>query len=40
MLAHHRDPFDRLMLAQAMVEDLVLISRDGYFKSYDVDLLW
>ena len=37
---HHRDPFDRLMLAQAMVEDLVLISRDGYFKSYDVDLLW
>ena len=37
---HHRDPFDRLMLAQSTVEDLVLISRDGYFKSYDVDVLW
>jgi len=37
---HHRDPFDRLMLAQAAVDDLVFISRDTYFKSYDVNLLW
>jgi len=31
---HHRDPFDRLMIAQAMIEDLTLISRDGAFPLY------
>ncbi|RZK14503.1 MAG: type II toxin-antitoxin system VapC family toxin [Hymenobacter sp.] len=31
---HHRDPFDRLLIAQALAEDLTLVSRDGKFKEY------
>jgi PIN domain nuclease of toxin-antitoxin system len=31
---HHRDPFDRLMIAQAMVEDLTIISSDATFRHY------
>ena len=31
---HHRDPFDRLLIAQALTEDLTLISRDGKFAAY------
>ncbi|WP_223648734.1 PIN domain-containing protein [Hymenobacter psoromatis] len=30
----HRDPFDRLLIAQALSEDLTLISRDGKFTDY------
>ena len=30
----HRDPFDRLLIAQALSEDLTLISRDGKFAAY------
>ena len=30
----HRDPFDRLLVAQALSEDLTLVSRDGKFTSY------
>ncbi len=37
---HHRDPFDRMMIAQAQVDELILISKDGHFKHYDVDLFW
>ena len=37
---HHRDPFDRLMIAQAQVEDLPVVSKDGAFDDYDVELLW
>lgn len=40
MQFHHRAPFDRLIAAQAMVEDIVVISRDKSFKSYDVKLIW
>jgi PIN domain nuclease of toxin-antitoxin system len=36
---HHRDPFDRLLIAQAQVEGLRLASADGAFRAYDVDLL-
>lgn len=36
---HHADPFDRLLIAQAQVEDLVLVSRDEAFRQYDVHLL-
>ena len=32
----HRDPFDRLLIAQAQVENLILLSRDGHFKEYTV----
>jgi PIN domain nuclease of toxin-antitoxin system len=37
---HHRDPFDRLLIAQAQTEDMTLVSADGIFELYDVDLLW
>jgi PIN domain nuclease of toxin-antitoxin system len=37
--AHHNDPFDRMMVAQARVEDLILVSADGIFGGYDVRLL-
>ena len=37
---HHRDPFDRLIIAQAQAEKMTLISADGVFKLYSVDLNW
>jgi PIN domain nuclease of toxin-antitoxin system len=37
---HHRDPFDRLLASQAMVEGLTLVSADNAFKKYEVPLLW
>lgn len=36
---HHRDPFDRLLVAQAQMEDLTLVSRDPAFALYDVPTL-
>jgi PIN domain nuclease of toxin-antitoxin system len=38
--AHHRDPFDRLLIAQAQVEGLRLVTADAVFRDYEVDLLW
>jgi PIN domain nuclease of toxin-antitoxin system len=35
----HRDPFDRMLIAQALVDDLILISRDAEFDRYGVPLL-
>ena len=32
---HHRDPFDRLLIAQALEEGLTLVSRDRHFAAYD-----
>jgi PIN domain nuclease of toxin-antitoxin system len=37
---HHRDPFDRLLIAQAMVEDLPMVSADNAFDAYAVQRLW
>lgn len=37
---HHRDPFDRLLVAQAMLEELTLVSADPRLAAYDVDVLW
>jgi len=37
---HHRDPFDRLLVAQALEEDLILVSSDSAFDSYGVTRLW
>lgn len=37
---HHRDPFDRLIIAQALAEDLPIISKDGAFQAYDVRCFW
>jgi PIN domain nuclease of toxin-antitoxin system len=36
---HHQDPFDRLLIAQAQIEGLTLVTRDRYFDSYDVKVL-
>lgn len=36
---HHRDPFDRMLLAQATVEGLTIVTRDLRFKKYKVPLI-
>lgn len=37
---HHRDPFDRLIAAQAQVEQMMLVSIDEVFDVYGVERLW
>lgn len=37
---HHRDPFDRIIIAQAITENIILISKDQYFKEYNVKVKW
>jgi PIN domain nuclease of toxin-antitoxin system len=37
---HHRDPFDRLLIAQAMVEEMTILTADRAFAKYPVDVLW
>jgi PIN domain nuclease of toxin-antitoxin system len=37
---HHRDPFDRLIIAQAITENINVISSDGIFGLYPVKRLW
>ena len=37
---HHRDPFDRLIIAQAMNEEALIITKDTSFDSYQVQTLW
>jgi len=37
---HHRDPFDRLLIAQAQIEDAVLVTADEAFAPYDVRVAW
>ena len=37
---HHRDPFDRLLIAQAKAEQMRLVSADSQFAPYLVDVLW
>lgn len=37
---HHRDPFDRLLIAQARVEGMSIISDDALFSQYPVQLIW
>ena len=37
---HHRDPFDRLIIAQAMVEQIPIVGTDKAFDSYLVQRLW
>ncbi len=36
----HRDPFDRLLVAQAEIEELVLVSKDRALRQFGVTLLW
>jgi PIN domain nuclease of toxin-antitoxin system len=37
---HHRDPFDRLLVAQAQIEQMLLVSGDAAFDAYSVTRLW
>jgi len=37
---HHKDPFDRLLISTAMVEDLTLITSDNAVSKYDISVLW
>lgn len=37
---HHRDPFDRMLVAQAQVESLGIVSDDSKLELYDVDIFW
>lgn len=37
---HHKDPFDRLLISQAIVENMILMSADTDFAKYQVNLLW
>ncbi len=37
---HHKDPFDRLLIAQTIAENLTCISADSVFKQYNIPILW
>ena len=37
---HHRDPFDRILVAQAQVERMPIITADPQVAQYDVEILW
>jgi PIN domain nuclease of toxin-antitoxin system len=37
---HHKDPFDRLLIAQAEAEGLTLLTADATFRDYDAKLVW
>ena len=37
---HHRDPFDRMLIAQAMMEEMQLLSRDTLLSAYAVKRIW
>ena len=36
---HHRDPFDRMLVAQAQIERLTIVTRDPRFDAYDIEIL-
>ena len=37
---HHRDPFDRIIISQAMVEKMPIVSIDDKFDKYEVERIW
>jgi len=37
---HHRDPFERLLISQAINNKFTIISKDQYFDSYQIKVLW
>lgn len=37
---HHSDPFDRLLIAQAQIEGLPIVTVDPVFRQYDVEVIW
>ncbi|NKB67657.1 MAG: PIN domain-containing protein [Candidatus Latescibacteria bacterium] len=37
---HHRDPFDRLIIAQAINDNIAIATKDGAFQDYPVQIIW
>ncbi len=37
---HHHDPFDRLLVAQAQLEEFALVTADRHLAAYELDLVW
>lgn len=37
---HHRDPLDRMLIAQALTHSLILVSRDAVLDAYSIQRLW
>ena len=37
---HHRDPFDRMLVAQAVLEGAAIVSQDDRLRSYDAPIVW
>jgi PIN domain nuclease of toxin-antitoxin system len=37
---HHNDPFDRIIIAQAVAESLVVLTSDRHFTSYPIEVVW
>lgn len=37
---HHRDPFDRLLIAQAQIESLAVVTADPQFRGYGIEVIW
>jgi len=37
---HHTDPFDRLLIAQALAEEMVILTSDSVFRRYTVPIVW
>jgi PIN domain nuclease of toxin-antitoxin system len=37
---HHRDPFDRMIIAQAQLEDLPILTMDSHIAKYDIKVIW
>lgn len=38
--SHHKDPFDRLLIAQADIEEAILVRKDQIFTEYEVKVVW
>lgn len=38
--SHHSDPFDRMLIAQAIVEEMTILTSDRAFEKYPVEVLW
>ncbi len=36
----HRDPFDRMLIAQAMIEKMAMVTSDSEFAQFDVKIIW
>jgi PIN domain nuclease of toxin-antitoxin system len=40
LVPRHRDPFDRLIIAQAMTESMTVLTADHDFEKYPIDIVW